>query len=248
MLGKICSLVLERWRLVLVQFFLVAGLLSLGLHMRNQFIASATINIGGVLNDNLETGIFQFRPFEDAHRIEAFFSHYLFVTTKDVGFKNCSAKVMYHHEVPKLKVECKGRSDAEVRGRILSVIEPFLVYQSRYFEIAQRLEEHRKTHGELYLRNLEKRILILQEQPISSVSRANILAYQFEIARLADQRAIDRSFGEKVKSTHLSSEGIKVLQRSASWSIWLAVCLLAVGFGIVSAVFIPRLDGYRNAS
>ncbi len=246
MLRNIANQVVTRWRLALVVFLVMSALMSLGILMRHSYIATVKVDIGGVLIDPNGVGVQTLRTFEDVNMIEAFFSHHVFTKKPDGRFAACIAQVMCATEGQKLRIECKGRSDPEVRELIASALEPFIVRHSHYFEVARRVEEQRQKHGERRLRSLEQRIKVLQEQPISSLAKAQIIAYQLEIETLDEQMATDRLLGDRVKATRVDADGVEVLSRTPNWMNWLAVLVLAIGSSIFMAVFMARLDGPRN--
>ncbi len=244
MLQNLSDQVVTRWGLALIVSLVMFILMSFGLLMRHSFVATVEIDIGGVLTNSSK--IFRFIPFEDVNTTEAFFSHHVFAKNSEGRLATCKAKGMSAPEGQKLRIECKDRSDTEVRKLIASALDPLIVRHSRFFEVSSRYEEQRQKHIERHLRSLEQRLKILQEQPVSSLAKVLIVQYQFDIETLEEQIAIDRLLGERVRETRVNSDGVEVLNRAPNWTIWLVALVLAIGSGIFMAVFMARLDGSRN--
>lgn len=236
-----------RWRFAIFISIGMASLLGLGLSIRHQFIAEATVDIGGALTTiDSDFGLMRFKPFEGASEIENYFEHE--VIAKDISgrLSACTAKTVYSPDGLRLKMLCKGRSDIEAKGLAASALEPLLARHKRYFDLARDSNERRQKFQERRLNSAEQKIEVLKKPPVSSLAEAQIIGHRLEIELLLARMAEDRLLGNRVKPTLLDADGLKVLDRTPGWATWLVVIFLAIGAGLFTMVFKAMLDSDRH--
>jgi hypothetical protein len=153
----------------------------------------------------------------------------------------CTAKAAYSPNGLRLEINCKGRSESQVRELTASALQPFLDRHARYYELAKDVDDERLRGIERRMLGLERMIEVLGKPPVSGLSEAQLIARQLEIEELRERMAIERTLGDQVKPTRLDAKGISIANRKPGPAVWAAVLALALGSGIFTAVFAARL-------
>lgn len=233
--------VAARWRSGLMVASVVAALLTSGLLMRDPFLAKATVDIGGVLSGRGALPPVRLLPFESAYEMEQFFDREVFAKVPN-GIKGvCTAKAAYSPDGLRLEINCRGRSESQVRERTLSALQPFLDRHARYYELAKNVDDERVRGIERRMLGLERMIEALSKPPVSGLSEAQLIARQLDIEEMRERMAVERLLGNQVSPTRLDAKGVSVANRRPGRGVWSAVLALAIGSGIFTAVFAARL-------
>lgn len=223
----------------MISVLVTLSVLSVGVILRKPIIATANIEIGGVLMLS-SGGIVRNESFDSSQDIEYFISHYVFKYSDLPLAELCKAESLYSPDKPNVRIICKSESGEQARELISATVNPVMERHAKQYAIAKALYEQGRDNVENKISYIGKAIQSLQEE--KNLSRS----LEFELAglenrknELLQEKKRDELLGERVRMTEFKPENVHIKDRTPGWGAW----AILIGMSLVVGVMISLITG-----